>query len=580
MMAMALNCISCNEPLESEWDTCPNCLTPIKKELNCPSCGKELKENWKVCPSCKTPTGRGSANGTPVTPSTPNNIKSPSMDPNYSQLAGIEETQAAQPQRIQQIELTIEDTAADRYVIKKKIGQGGFGGVYEVFDNILDEQIAVKVLPFINKESIKNIILEYKSRDKIKSFEHVVKAYQPQQTQYKGQDIILYPMELADKSMREWLEEIEDKLEERLEEGLEIFKQACRGVEAIHEAGLIHLDLKPENILLTENKKAKDITQKWKVKISDFGLARGLGNTNLEMHQDGIGTPAYMAPEQIMAARWKDVTATADIYALGMILYELIDGDLPYSGTPQEIKAKKTNPQIPITPLQSTNEVSKVAMECLERDKTKRIRTVGAILIQLDKNGKEDEKIKKKSFQHLVECPSCNHKIKTKRIGLIKCRNCDHKFEIDDKGNIVDENLILCLCPVCGILNKVAERGAYPCSNCTIEFECDDFGNIIENNVEDLLDSPPDFELNNNESFIDNDLLVQCPNCGNTTGIFYFDNQSSGKSVYMCPKDSTCFMIDEENKSCYQVHYCNECDVVYTLDSNFELCGFCREKLL
>jgi formylglycine-generating enzyme required for sulfatase activity len=206
-------------------------------------------------------------------------------------------------------------------------------------------------------------------------------------------------MEIAEKSFRDWMTETRKKVEERFDEGIEIFKLACRGVETIHEAGLIHLDIKPENILLTANKNPKNISEKWHVKISDFGLARGIGMENLEILQDGIGTPAYMAPEQILAARWKDVGKEADIYALGMILYELIDGDLPYSGSARLIKEKKMNSQIPITHLRSTKDVALVAMQCLERDKSKRIQTVSDILYAIDAKRRIEEEIKKRKLK-------------------------------------------------------------------------------------------------------------------------------------------------------------------------------------
>jgi len=390
---MGLNCQNCNEPLELDMLICPVCDTPVERELKCSSCGKKLKPHWSKCPYCKTATGRGTTGSTPVTPAknSSENQNYSSGNQNYSRLGGFEETQMGQPQRIQQIEITIGDTVADRYAIKQKIGQGGFGGVYSVHDNLTDKNLAVKVLPFLDKSSIKNILLEFESRDRIKSFDHVIKAYQPQQAQYKGQDLIIYPMELAEKSMRDWLLETKDDLEERLEEGLEIFKQACRGVEAIHEAGLIHLDLKPENILLTENKKAKDITQKCQVKISDFGLARGSGNKDLEMLQDGIGTPAYMAPEQILAARSKDVGKEADIYALGMILYELIDGDLPYSGTPQQIKEKKRDLSLTITIPKSSITISEILEKCLHPNFRNRTNKVDEILNQIELLKSKDE---------------------------------------------------------------------------------------------------------------------------------------------------------------------------------------------
>ncbi|MFA7228249.1 MAG: SUMF1/EgtB/PvdO family nonheme iron enzyme [Melioribacteraceae bacterium] len=383
---MELLCKSCGEEIETGWDTCPNCLSPIIQIKICPSCGREIKETWKICPSCKASTGNTlTTNHTPVKNATTNGTVYTS--PTHDSFASAPVNNY--------IEFTLEDKIADRYIVKKKIGQGGFGRVYQVYDQLTEKFLAIKTLPYITKESVNNILLEFESRDRLNNTEHIIRAYQPQLTMYKGQNIIIYPMEIADKSMRDWLSETKNRLEERLDEGIEIFKQACLGVEAIHETGLIHLDLKPENILLISNKYGKDVSQKWIVKISDFGLARGIGMENLEMLQDGIGTPAYMAPEQILAARWKDVGKEADIYSLGMILYEIIDGDLPYSGSSKLIKEKKLNTQIHITPLQSKKDVAVIAMKCLEREKTKRIKTVSDIIYAIDEKRRIEEEIRK-----------------------------------------------------------------------------------------------------------------------------------------------------------------------------------------
>ena len=391
---MNLICKICGEEISPDWDICPNCLGPIVLTSICTICGKEIKGTWKICPTCKTPTGNtATADHSQRRTPTGNNGVYYSSDSYTSTV-----------QTIKYVELEIGSLIAERYFVKKKIGEGGFGKVYEVFDQLTGRTMALKTLPYVTKDSINNILLEFESRDRLNNTEHIIKAYQPQLTIYRGQNIIIYPMEIAEKSLRDWLIETKNHLDTRLEEGIEIFKQACRGVEAIHASGLIHLDLKPENILLIQNKNYTDLSNKWTVKISDFGLARGIGLENLETLQDGIGTPAYMAPEQILAARWKDVGIEADIYSLGMILYELIDGDLPYSGSAKLIKEKKLNPQIRITHLKGKRDVALVAMQCLERDKSQRIKSLSDIIFIIDERRRLEVEIKnkKKRAQELV----------------------------------------------------------------------------------------------------------------------------------------------------------------------------------
>jgi len=410
-----LYCKSCGEEISSDWDICPNCLEPIIQISKCRQCGKEIKGTWQICPSCKTPTGNTVTNGR-----TPHGSRTPHQTNHSSSLSDIKEKTAP----IKNVELQINELIAERYLVKSKIGQGGFGSVYEVFDKITERTMALKTLPYITKDSINNILLEFESRDRLDNVEHVIKAYQPQIALSKEQTIVIYPMELADMSLRNWLVETSGHIEDRLEEGLEIFKQACLGVEAIHQAGLIHLDLKPENILLIKNKNFKDLSQKWKVKISDFGLARGIGMENLEILHDGVGTPAYMAPEQIMAARWKDVGKEADIYSLGMILYEMIDGDLPYSGSAKLIKEKKLNPLIEISPLKSKHDVAPIAMKCLTRDKKNRIGTISDLIYLIDEKRRKEVELNIRKKQASVYYEEIKKLVEERKFdeALVLCR--------------------------------------------------------------------------------------------------------------------------------------------------------------
>lgn len=103
-----------------------------------------------------------------------------------------------------------------------------------------------------------------------------------------------------------------------------IFLEACRGIRYAHDQGVIHRDIKPDNVLLSK---------KGAVKIADFGIATALPDTGEELTKTGmvLGTPAYMSPEQIQDA--KHVEARTDIYSLGVLLYQMLTGSLPYGTT-------------------------------------------------------------------------------------------------------------------------------------------------------------------------------------------------------------------------------------------------------
>jgi serine/threonine protein kinase len=134
---------------------------------------------------------------------------------------------------------------AGQFEIEGQIGRGAVATVYAARDTELDEDIALKAIPtFGNTEAAKQAVLpEYKAVRRLKSgWEHILHIDRPTTSVYAGMDLVLLPMERAEKSFRDWLEATADdpgvteRLEEgRLEEGLALLRQACRGVEALHE---------------------------------------------------------------------------------------------------------------------------------------------------------------------------------------------------------------------------------------------------------------------------------------------------------------------------------------------------------
>ena len=126
--------------------------------------------------------------------------------------------------------------------------------------------------------------------------------------------------------------------------------QACRALAAAHEAGLVHRDVKPQNLLL----RADGV-----LKLGDFGVAVGLEGTRLTMAGTVIGTAAYLAPEQ---ARGEEVTAAADVYGLGAVLYELLTGSPPRN--PSTLAELSDTRAIPV-PRNAPPELARVVMQCL-----------------------------------------------------------------------------------------------------------------------------------------------------------------------------------------------------------------------
>jgi len=133
----------------------------------------------------------------------------------------------------------------------------------------------------------------------------------------------------------------------------ELGVQACRALAAAHEAGLVHRDVKPQNLLLRRD---------GVLKLSDFGVAFGLEGTRLTLVGTILGTAAYFAPEQ---ARGEEVTAAADIYGIGAVLYELLTGRPPRN--PTTLAELSDTAAIPV-PQGAPPKLARIVMRCLAAD--------------------------------------------------------------------------------------------------------------------------------------------------------------------------------------------------------------------
>ncbi len=204
------------------------------------------------------------------------------------------------------------------YRVLKELGRGGMGAVYLAEDPLLKRRVALKVmLPHVAGDAARARFLREARAVAALKHDHVVTVYQAGEEN----DVPFLAMELlAGKTLDDWLRPDRRATPTQV---LAIGRQIAEGLAAAHAAGLVHRDVKPANVWLE--------APKGRVKLLDFGLARGAGggDPGLTGAGDILGTPAYMAPEQ---ARGQPLDHRCDLFSLGCVLYRMATGRVPFQG--------------------------------------------------------------------------------------------------------------------------------------------------------------------------------------------------------------------------------------------------------
>lgn len=249
---------------------------------------------------------------------------------------------------------------AQHYEIIELVGKGGMGAVYKAKQLTLGRIVALKVLPpsfAKNKEFVERFDREAKVLAEL-NHPNIVSIYD----KVVDEDMIFFVMEYVDGvNLRRFL--LEKKLPPK--EALELILQICNALDYAHSQGVVHRDIKPENILIDKKRCAK---------ITDFGIARifwGQGvESNLTKTDIIIGTYDYMAPEQ--RTNPKKVDQRADIYSLGVIIYEMLTGELPLG------KFK-----LPSEKVKVNSEIDKIVLKALEKEPESRYQKVSDLSTDL-----------------------------------------------------------------------------------------------------------------------------------------------------------------------------------------------------
>ena len=204
----------------------------------------------------------------------------------------------------------------DRYQIVKSIGEGGMANVYLAYDTILERHVAVKVLRgdlATDEKFVRRFQREALSASSL-SHPNIVEVYDV------GEDNGIYYIVMEYIEGKHLKQLIKKRGKLTTEEVIDIMLQITDGIACAHDSYIIHRDIKPQNIMILDN---------GIVKITDFGIAMALNSTQLTQTNSVMGSVHYLPPEQ---ASGKGCTIQSDIYSMGILMYELLTGTLPYKG--------------------------------------------------------------------------------------------------------------------------------------------------------------------------------------------------------------------------------------------------------
>ena len=270
-------------------------------------------------------------------------------------------------------ELNIGSIFAERYQIIEELGRGGMGNVYKALDKELGERVALKLLkPEIAADDriIERFRNELKFARKI-THKNVCRMFDLSKFEKTPYITMEY---VSGEDLKTTLRRVGP-----LSTGKAVYiaKQVCEGLTEAHKLGVVHRDLKPQNIMIDKQGHAH---------IMDFGIARSMKTKGVTTSGMMIGTPDYMSPEQVEG---KPVDVRADIYAMGVILYEMSTGTTPFQGDTALSVAIKHTREKPRNPREINNQIpvqlSTIILKCMEKNRERRYQDVPELLTELDK---------------------------------------------------------------------------------------------------------------------------------------------------------------------------------------------------
>jgi serine/threonine-protein kinase len=275
------------------------------------------------------------------------------------------------------------DILAGKYRIERILGTGGMGVVVAAFHIHLEERVAIKFLlpdALAKQEVVTRFAREARAAVKIKS-EHVARVLDVGTLETGAPYMVMEYLDGSD--LGAWVQQ-HGALD--IEQAAEFILQACEAIADAHSLGIVHRDLKPSNLFCV--KRSDGLLS---IKVLDFGISKltSFGDSGADMGMTKtssvLGSPLYMSPEQMLSSR--DVDVRTDIWALGVILYELVVGKVPFNGdTLAELCVKIAT--MPAPPLRDRLPDAPLALQeviqrCMDKDRTKRYSNVAELSLAL-----------------------------------------------------------------------------------------------------------------------------------------------------------------------------------------------------
>src|SRR5919197_5926038 len=212
--------------------------------------------------------------------------------------------------------MVVGEVVTGRYVLEELVGAGGMSSVFKARDTLLERRVALKILhPHFTKDEqyVERFRREARA---VASLSHPNIVTILDRGEDEGRQFLVFEL-VEGRTLKEVLDE-EGRLP--VARALEIAIQVARGLGFAHEHGLVHRDVKPQNVILNGDGRAK---------VTDFGIARSLDVQGVTPSGAALGTSHYIAPEQ---ASGRPVDRMTDVYSLGVVLYELLTGEVPFPG--------------------------------------------------------------------------------------------------------------------------------------------------------------------------------------------------------------------------------------------------------